>query len=264
MSPPAVTASFTPKTTRTLRNPFPLRPDADGVVRFLAVRPTLPTSVNRLTLDCTDSQGNANTYSVDLRSEETFAERPFDPLRANLAFRPALTGDPLSFTQDQLVEAGYGLRPDPTSDPEGYQTWLAAVSEPAYKLEAAPRASLTPRSSRPVASVGVPADNADSIALKRELTCLPSNYWTGAISRGSYKKNATSAKTYGYVENTVDFRCSRDNPQYLLTKTTAATIWNGLDNVFQAIVDVTATPTAGRLWHSPPEFLSRSPESEHR
>ena len=57
-----------------------LRPDADGVVRFLAVRPTLPSSVNRLALDCTDSQGNTNSYPIDLRSEETYAERPFDPL----------------------------------------------------------------------------------------------------------------------------------------------------------------------------------------
>src|SRR5208283_299772 len=119
-----------PEDNPDLSQSISLRPDADGVVRFLAVRPTLPNSVDRLTLDCTDSQGNANSYPIDLRSEETFADRPFDPLRANLAVRPALTGDPLSFTQDQLVEAGYGLRPDPTSDPELYQAWLAAASEP--------------------------------------------------------------------------------------------------------------------------------------
>ena len=223
-----------------------LRPDADGVVRFLAVRPTLPTSVNRLALDCTDSQGNTNNYPIDLRSEETYAERPFDPLRAGLAVRPPLTGDPLSFTQDQLVEAGYGLRPDQTSDPALYQAWLAAASEPMYKLRAAPRASFTPLSLRPVASVGVPSANADSIALNAGTYLSPSNYWTGAILSGSYKKGATSAKTYSYVQNQSTFTVPAITPNIFSTKTTALTIWNGLDNVFQAIVDVQATPTAGR------------------
>lgn len=49
--------------------------DEDGVVRFLAVRPTQPDSVVRLALDCTDSNGNAQTYSVDLQSDDTFTPR---------------------------------------------------------------------------------------------------------------------------------------------------------------------------------------------
>jgi len=69
---------------------IPVRADEDGVVRFQAVRPTLPNSVDRLSLDCTDSNGSPKTYSVDLRSEETFAPRPFDPSRTTLALRPAL------------------------------------------------------------------------------------------------------------------------------------------------------------------------------
>jgi hypothetical protein len=230
-------------------NPAPsqsiaLRSDADGVVRFLAVRPNLPGSVDQLTLDCTDSQGNANTYSVDLRSEDTFVRRPFDPSLANLAFRPGLTGDPLSLTQDQLVEAGYGLRPDPTADPEGYQTWLAAVSVPAHKLKAAPRALSAPRSSHQVAAAHVSTDNAPSLE-SDSVVLFPQNYWTGAKLTGSYQKNSTSAKTYGYVENTATFVVPTITPNFLSTKTTVATIWNGLDNVFQAIVDVAASPTAG-------------------
>src|SRR5208337_4964091 len=138
-----------PKDNQDPSQSIPLRSDADGVARFLAVRPTLPTSVDLLALDCTDSNGNANTFLVDLRSEETFVERPFDPSSANLAFRPGLTGDPLSFTQNELVEAGYGLRPDPAGDPDGYKAWLSAVSVPAYKLKAAPRASSALHSSHP-------------------------------------------------------------------------------------------------------------------
>ena len=64
--------------------------DADGVARFLAVRPTSPNRIDRLALDCIDSNGSSQTYSVDLRSDETFAPRPFDPALANLTFRPEL------------------------------------------------------------------------------------------------------------------------------------------------------------------------------
>ncbi len=226
-----------------------LRSDADGVARFLAVRPTLPDSVNELALDCTDSQGYANTYRVDLRSADTFAERPFDPVRANLAFRPGLTGDPLSYSQGELIEAGYGVRPDPAQDPDGYKAWLAAARVPAYKLKAAPRPSLAPRSSPQAGPVHLSADrvSADHFgSLEPEAVFLsPSNYWTGAYLNGSYQKNSTSAKTYGYVENQADFFVPAITPNILSTKNTALTIWNGLDNVFQAIVDVGANPTTG-------------------
>jgi hypothetical protein len=233
-----------PKNNHDPSQSIPLRSDADGVARFLAVRPTLPASVDQLALDCTDSHGNANTFLVDLRSEETFVQRPFDPSSANLAFRPGLTGDPLSYTQDQLVEAGYGLRPDPKGDPDGYQTWLAAVSVPAYKLRAAPRASSAPQSSRPATSVNVPADSAESIE-PTAVYLSPQNYWTGAILSGSYQLNSTSAKTYSYVKNQANFVVPTIYPNIFATKNGALTIWNGLDNVFQAIVDVFATPTAG-------------------
>jgi hypothetical protein len=221
-----------------------LRSDADGVARFLAIRPALPDSVDQLALDCTDSQGYATTYIVDLRSEETFAERPFDPTRANLALRPALAGDPLSYTLDQLVEAGYGVRPDPKEDPDGYQAWLAAVSVPVYKLKAAPRASSAPQSSRQMTSIGVPAYNTD--LLEPEAVYLsPQNYWTGALLTGSYQVGATSAQTYSYVKNQATFDVPTIYPNLFATKNSALTIWTGLDNVFQAIVDVEATPLVG-------------------
>ncbi len=245
-----------------------MRSDADGVARFLAVRATLPNSVRDLALDCTDAYGNASSFLVDLRSAETFAPRPFDASRANLGFRPGLAVDPLSSTQEQLVEAGYGLRPDPTGDPDGYKAWLDAVSAPAYKLKAAPRPSAAHANSHPIPrpAVLVPAVqvSADSVSadpgngladhfegvrpegVKPEAVFLsPSNYWTGAMLTGSYKLGTTSAKTYGYVENQAHFIVPTITPDIFSTKNTALTIWNGLDNVFQAIVDVGATPTVG-------------------
>jgi hypothetical protein len=248
-----------PKDNPDTSQSISLRSDADGVARFLVVRPTLPGSVDQLALDCTDSYGNANTFLVDLRSEETFVQRPFDPSHANLAFRPGFAGDPLSFTQDELVEAGYGLRPDPTENPDGYRTWLAAVSVPAYKLRAAPRASSAPRSSRPAAPVNVSADNTDSFE-PEAVSLSPSNYWTGALLSGSYKKNATSAKTYSYAVNQAQFVVPTITPDVSSTKSTALTIWNGLDNVFQAIVDVNASPTAGNYAIHRQNFYNNLPK----
>src|SRR5271165_1200080 len=101
--------------------------DDDGYARFHAVRATAGDKVQRLSLDCKDSAGTAFPYSVDLTSNDTFAARP-----VNLAYErgisvPALTGDPLSYTQAELLEAGYGLRPDPEQDPAAYSRWLAAA-----------------------------------------------------------------------------------------------------------------------------------------
>jgi hypothetical protein len=236
-----------PGTTQSIT----IRSNGDGVLRFLAVRPNRPHSVEQLTADCTDSQGNANTYPVDLRSEETFVSRPFDPVRANLKQRPALTGDPLGFTQNELIGAGYGVRPDPIADPRSYKVWLAAVSAPAYLLGSAPRALPAQQGSRPEASVMFPASTIDSVdggvdgGVNAAVSLAPSPYWTGAQLTGSYQKNAKSSETYGYVMNVASVTVPTLTPGGYGTGATAMTIWNGLDNVFQSIVDASTTPTFG-------------------
>ncbi|HTX35045.1 MAG TPA: hypothetical protein VME43_08485 [Bryobacteraceae bacterium] len=74
-------------------------------------------------------------------------------------------------------------------------------------------------------------------------TTEASSGWTGPIISGSYQKNATSALTYSYVLNEAIFNVPKVIPGGYGTGTTAMTIWNGLDNVFQAIVDVNTTST---------------------
>ena len=216
------------------RQSVSVKADADGVARFQAVRPAPANSVDRLTLDCTDPDGNYHTYSVDLRSEATFEPRPFDPSRTGLSFRPALTGDPLSFTPQELIQAGYGLRPDPTVNPDGYRRWLTAVSTPAYKLRSAGQITSTPRTSRPLASVEEdpdtgpqpvgPAPESDGT-----LTLAGSNFanWTGAVLGGSYHMNATSAQTYSYLVNEASFVVPTVYPGGLGTRATQMSIWNG-------------------------------------
>jgi len=204
--------------------------DEDGVARFEAARATSQSSIDKLTLDCTDSSGNGQSYSVDLRSDETFAPRPFDPSLTTLKLRPALTGDPQSFTVEELVSAGYGLRPDPKANPDGYARWLATATIPAHLLRSTP--------SR------VPSTMHRASEINAGVHDVPNNYWTGPVLKGSYQKNATAALTYSYVMNEATFNVPNVTPGGLGTGTTTMTIWTGLDNVFQAIVDVNATATA--------------------
>ena len=108
--------------------------DDDGYARFHAVRATASDAVQRLALDCTDSAGKSYSYSVDLTSDDTFAPRPLNLANERGTDRPALKGDPLSYSQSELIQAGYGLRPDPT-DTAAYARWLAAASTPGRMLE---------------------------------------------------------------------------------------------------------------------------------
>jgi hypothetical protein len=258
--PAGNTCALHPEGNPDLTQSIPVHADEDGVVRFQAVRPTLPNSVDRLALDCTDSYGNAQTYSVDLRAEETFAPRPFDPLRTTLAVRPALTGDPLSYTQEELIKAGYGLRPDPTGNPDGYRRWLAAMSAPAYKLRSAAQSSSTLPRSRPSP---IPRPSGRSTVPESDATVYtsPSSGWTGAVLSGSYQKNATSALTYSYVANEATFVVPTVTPGGFGTGTTQMSIWNGLDNVFQAIVWVYSTATAQSFWIHRQNFYNNDPKS---
>jgi hypothetical protein len=108
--------------------------DDDGYARFHAVRADAGDKVQRLTLDCTGSDGNFSSYSADLTSAETFVPRPLNLANERGTDRPALQGDPLGYTQSELIQAGYGLRPDPT-DAGPYSRWLAAASRPGRFLE---------------------------------------------------------------------------------------------------------------------------------
>jgi len=235
--------------------------DEDGVARFLAVRPTLSDSVDRLALDCTDSNGGSQTYSVDLRSEQTFAPRPFDPVLANLTFRPGLSGDPLSYTEQELLEGGYGLRPDSDQNPDGYQRWLTAAIMPAYML-GSDRSASTAANSRPrpmlQSSVRSTAPEMEAGVITRS-----SNFWTGATLYGSYKKGATSAETSSYLWNEATFNVPKVTPGGSNTGVTSMSIWNALDGynnkltggpLFQAVVFLQTTATTATFWIQHQDF----------
>ncbi len=115
---------------------LPVYTDDDGYARFHAVRAVAGDAVHQLNMDCTDSAGHSSFYTVDLTSDDTFASRPLNLVDERGTNRPALEGDPRSYTQSQLIQAGYGLRPDPEKEPSGYARWLRAASVPGRMLEA--------------------------------------------------------------------------------------------------------------------------------
>jgi len=98
--------------------------DADGYARFHAVR----ENQGQMKLTCTDEAGQISSYPVDLSSAETFADRPRDLAKEPGDDRPRLTGDPSSYTEAQLAQMGYGLRPG--RDSPAYAEWLAAATKP--------------------------------------------------------------------------------------------------------------------------------------
>lgn len=213
----------------------PVGVDEDGVARFQAVRPTVPNAVDRLDLNCTDAAGNQKTYTVDLRSEATFAPRAFDASRTTLVARPPLAGDPLAFSLEELVRRGYGLRPDPKTNPDGYVRWLAAASLPVHKLRSALGHAAT-------ASAALSAGDA----IDAGLATGQGSPWTGAVLSGSYQRNATSALTHSYVANEATFNVPSVNPGADGTGSAQISIWNGLgnDTLLQAEVWARTTSTA--------------------
>ncbi len=190
--------------------------DDDGYARFHAVRVSANDPVQRLTLDCNDSEARPSTFSVDLTSDQTFEPRPLDIANERGTDRPALTGDPLSYSQSELIQAGYGLRPDPEKDPAAYSRWLAAATQRGRMLEAK---RPTSQHSHTVYKTTAPA-------------------WTGSVLGGS--------PNYTSVEG--NFNVPKAIPGGDETTGTEEAIWNGLggfrtgSGLIQAGVNIETTP----------------------
>ncbi|MGA9867492.1 MAG: hypothetical protein WBQ75_13770 [Acetobacteraceae bacterium] len=115
---------------------LPVFSDADGYIRFLAVRPASDAVARTLVIKCKDAAGKPVSYTVNLASAATFAPHPLNLAEQPGTVRPALKGNPLSYTQAQLAAGGYGLRPDPAKAPAAYAQWLHAASLPGRALSA--------------------------------------------------------------------------------------------------------------------------------
>ncbi len=82
---------------------------------------------DRFVLDC----GTAGTRAVEVNVVDNAL-----PLRSSrhhhsvVGTLPALTGDPTSYSDDDLRSRGYPARPNAELNPRGYAAWLDAVSRP--------------------------------------------------------------------------------------------------------------------------------------
>ncbi|MGA2990147.1 MAG: hypothetical protein ABSD88_06700 [Candidatus Korobacteraceae bacterium] len=220
-----------------------VRAAADGVARFYAVRPTLAGAIERLTLDCTDPAGATHTYAADLRATKTFAPRPFDPVKANLEVRPPLAGDPMALSVKELIARGYGLRPDPKGNPNGYARWLQAASMPAYKASRVLHPPIKPPVRKRIMlarkpSAGNLTPKAGSVSVGSTTCVDPSAcYWTGAQLTGS------ATATQSYIANEAAVNVPTVVPGGFGSDKTLMSIWVGLDNVLQPIVWAQSTST---------------------
>jgi hypothetical protein len=113
----------------------PVYPDSDGYARFYAVKAKAGDAAGQFVLDCVDAAGKSSSYAVDLASDDTFAPRALDLSKEPGTDRPALQGNPLGYTQEQLIQSGYGLQPDHKKDPAAYARWLASASRPGRILD---------------------------------------------------------------------------------------------------------------------------------
>ena len=111
--------------------------DHEGFIR-LHVRPSVEWKETvRFVLDC-DVEGNVTHFPLELRpSYEATRDSPappdHEPVRPgpDRLARPALIEDEmLRFTDEQLFERGYPLRPDPNTAPRVFDSWRRAVLVP--------------------------------------------------------------------------------------------------------------------------------------
>ena len=195
---------------------IPVFTNRDGYARFQAVRATAGDAARRLTLDCKDSAGKSTSYAVDLASDDTFAPRPLDLSNEPGTDRPPLKGDPLSYTEAQLIEAGYGVRPDPEKNAAAYARWLDAASKPARLL----------------------GDNWPLLH-RHNVTTSSDGLWVGSV--------LTGAPEYSLVEAT--FNVPKGIPGGDGTTDTVVSIWVGVGGgtgrvgLMQDGIDVWTTPT---------------------
>jgi hypothetical protein len=127
-----------PKATCTFLDGDPTRKifaNDEGVIR-MNVRPK-QEGTGTISLECMGEDGARVVYPVELaptshpgilaatraRMKPLFESNPG-------TVRPALPGDPMAYTQGELLAGGYGRRPDPATEADRYAHWLRAVTEP--------------------------------------------------------------------------------------------------------------------------------------
>ena len=165
----------------------------------------------------------------------------------------------MSYTQSQLTQAGYGLRPDPEKDAEAYSRWLAAVSRAGKILEnkrfatrshgattisAASRGGSASIAKTGAASILETPPAGHSMTAQSNVSYLPAAWWAGSVLTGAPPYDSTSAI----------FNVPAGIPGGDGTTITQIVVWNGLggygynSGLIQGGVVVTTTPTFATIF----------------
>jgi hypothetical protein len=105
----------------------------DGGTATFYMTPSKESSAVQLVATC--SSGSQQTIEIQpvAGAKPLVAHTASDAAtnqRLGHTLRPALTGDPMALSNQELVKRGYPLRPDPQRAPGAYASWLKAVSKP--------------------------------------------------------------------------------------------------------------------------------------
>jgi hypothetical protein len=130
---PNVQCSVAPANGSGSGQAFTVYTNDEGTATFY-VTPSQTSSAAQLVATC--SSGNQQTIQIQpvAGAQPLAAPAPSNAAtnaRLGYTVRPALTGDPMALSNQELIKRGYPMRPDPQKAPGAYASWLKAVSKPA-------------------------------------------------------------------------------------------------------------------------------------
>lgn len=130
---PNAQCSVAPATGSSSAKAFTVFANDEGTATFYAT-PSKESSAVQLVATC--SSGNRQTIEIQpVAGAKPLVPRASSNAETDLRFghtvRPALTGDPMALSSQELVKRGYPSRPDLQKAPGAYASWLKAVSKPA-------------------------------------------------------------------------------------------------------------------------------------
>lgn len=191
--------------------------DSQGLIRFSLDTADLPSpGAVGFMFKCVSTDGTALDKYVDIEAATALAHLTSVSQLASARVRPPLTGDPLQWSQIDLIKNGFPPRP-PTTAPDAYSDWLKAASTPLRRID----------------SSDIPHPDVTN-------TLFTSPTWSGRVLRqpgttymwaqGSWTVPAVTRGSYG------DAR---------------AAFWVGLDGAGNTSTDIIQTGTTGWALYFP-------------
>jgi hypothetical protein len=207
-------------------DPLMLVSDAEGSVHFQSRATDPRASSVAMHLDCTDGAGKTASQEIDLVVDDAATAAPAPAARVSRV-RPALVGDPMSYTREELVAHDLPPRPDPVASPKSFARWLELATRPVNVIE--PETVVSSHARR---GVERPAVTPDAIPTQ-------STNWCGNFI-------SDPSRDYFYVYGT--WNLPHITNQGGFWSTTYSATWLGLGFTQDIIQDGIEQNTSSRVW----------------